>query len=184
MARRDGLIHGYAQAMIAVAEAEGALGTVEDELFAFAKAVEQNTALREALTDPSLPSENKKATIHELLGGRAHPLTASLLALVVDSGRARELGKIVDEFTAVAAERRRHAVAEVRTAVPLTHEQRGKIAAALAKATGKSLEIKIVVDPSVIGGVVAHIGDEIIDGSIRTRLNDAKQQLGSVEAWH
>jgi F-type H+-transporting ATPase subunit delta len=90
------------------------------------------------------------------------------------------LGKIVDEFAEVSAERRRHAVAEVRTAVPLTDEQREKIAAALAKATGRSLEVKVVVDPSVIGGVVARIGDEVIDGSIRTRLDEAKQHLGSV----
>src|SRR3990170_7085129 len=118
VARRDALIRGYAEAMIAVAEAEGALGAVEDELFAFANAVEQNTALREALTDPSLPSENKKATIHELLGERAHPLTGSLLSLVVDSGRARELGKIVDAFAAVAAERPPPAGARGRAAGP------------------------------------------------------------------
>jgi len=180
VARRDALIRGYAEAMIAVAEAEGALGAVEDELFAFAKAVEQNTALREALTDPSLPSENKKATIHELLGGRAHPLTGSLLSLVVDSGRARELGKIVDAFAAVAAERRQLAVAEVRAAVPLSDEQRERIRQALAAASGKSLEVKVVVDPGIVGGVVARVGDEIFDGSIRTRLNEARQRLGSV----
>ena len=180
MTRKDELVRGYAEAMIAVAESEHALGVVEDELFAFAQAVEQNTALRQALTDPALPSANKRATIQELLGERAHPLTASLLAMVVDSGRARELGKIVQEFAEVAAERRQHAVAEVRTAVPLTVEQREKIVAALAKATGRSLEVKVVVDPSVIGGVVARIGDEVIDGSIRTRLEEAKQHLGSV----
>ncbi len=180
MAGKDDLVRGYARALFDVAEAEGALGTVEDELFAFATAVEQNTELREALTDPALPAENKKAAIRDILGERARPLTASLLGFVVDAGRARELGKIVDELVVLAAERRKHAVAEVRTAVPLTEEQREKVAAALTKATGKSLEVKVVVDPSVIGGVVAHIGDEVIDGSIRTRLDEAKQRLGSV----
>jgi F-type H+-transporting ATPase subunit delta len=132
------------------------------------------------LTDPSLPSDNKKAVIRELLGDRAAPLTASLLGFIVECGRARELQRIAEELAAVAAERRQHALAEVRTAVPLTVRQRTRMADALASATGRSVEVKVVVDPSVIGGVVAHVGDEVIDGSIRTRLNEAKRQLGGV----
>jgi F-type H+-transporting ATPase subunit delta len=177
---RDVLVHGYAEALFSVAEAEGALGSIENELFAFAKAVEQNTELRQALTDPGLPAENKKAVIHELLGDRANPLTASLLGFVVESGRSRELGRIVQELATVAAERRQHALAEVRSAVPLSDEQRNRLAAALARATGKTLEVKVVVDPSVIGGVVANVGDEVFDGSVRTRLAEAKQHLGSM----
>jgi F-type H+-transporting ATPase subunit delta len=177
---RDALVHGYAEALFAVAEAEGALGSIEDELFAFAKAVEQNTELRQALTDPALPAENKKAVIDDILGERANPLTASLLGFVVESGRSRELERIVDELATVAAERRQHALAEVRTAVPLSDEQRERLAAALAHATGKSLEVKVVVDPSVLGGVVANVGDEVFDGSVRTRLAEAKRHLGSM----
>jgi F-type H+-transporting ATPase subunit delta len=177
---RDALVHGYAEALFAVAEAEGALGSIENELFAFAKAVEQNTELRQALTDPALPAENKKAVIDDILGERANPLTASLLGFVVESGRSRELERIVDELATVAAERRQHALAEVRTAVPLSDEQRERLAAALTHATGKSLEVKVVVDPSVIGGVVANVGDEVFDGSVRTRLAEAKRHLGSM----
>jgi F-type H+-transporting ATPase subunit delta len=80
----------------------------------------------------------------------------------------------------VAAERRQLAVAEVRAAVPLSDEQRERITQALAAATGKSLEVKVVVDPGIVGGIVAHVGDEVFDGSIRTRLNEARQRLGSV----
>lgn len=179
MTGEDGLVRGYAEALLAVAEAEDALDHVGDELFSFAKALEQNTPLRQALTDPALPVENKKATIHEILGERAHPLTATLLGLVVESGRARELPRIVDELAALAAERRQSALAEVRTAVPLTEEQRDEIAAALSRATGRSIEVRAVVDPTVIGGVLARVGDEVFDGSIRTRLSAAKQHLGS-----
>ena len=179
MKRTDELVRGYAEALFAVADAEGALSSVEDEIFAFAKAMEQSSPLRQALTDPALPAENKKAAIRELLGERANPLTSSLLGFVVESGRARELGRIVGQLVGVAAERRQHAFAEVRTAVPLTQEQRDRIASALSTATGRPIEIKAVVDPSVIGGVVAHVGDEVFDGSIRTRLSDAKQHLGS-----
>ncbi len=118
--------------------------------------------------------------IDDVLGERAHPLTASMLGFVVESGRGRELGRIVEGLAEVAAERRRRALAEVRTAVPMSDEQRDRLAEALARATGKSLEVKTVVDPSVIGGVLAHVGDEVFDGSIRTRLVEAKQFLGSV----
>jgi F-type H+-transporting ATPase subunit delta len=180
MRDKDELVRGYAHALFSAAEAEGSLGAVEDELFTFAKGVEQHTELRQALTDPALPAENKKGLINDLLGERAHPLTSGLLGFVVESGHGRELVRIVEELASIAAERRRHALAEVRTAVPLSAEQRERIAAALAEATGKSLEVKAVVDPSVIGGVLAHVGDEVFDGSIRTRLEQAKRHLESV----
>ncbi len=180
MPDREDVVRGYAEALFSVAEAEGALRSVENELFAFAKAVELNTELRQALSDPALPAENKKAVIHDLIGDRAHPLTATLLGFVVESGRGRELSKIVDQLSTLAAERRQRALAEVRTAVPLSDEQRDRLVEALARATGRTLEVKVVVDPSVIGGVVASVGDEVFDGSVRTRLDDAKQHLGSM----
>jgi len=80
--------------------------------------------------------------------------------------RARPLWEawIVEGLAELAAERRRHVVAEVRSAVPLTLERRKKLAEALSKATGKDVEIKVVIDPSVIGGVLARVGDEVFDG--------------------
>ena len=174
------LISGYAQAMFAVANAEGVLPAVEDELYAFGKALEQHTALRESLTDAALPAENKRAVIQDLIGGRANPVTVSLLWFVVNCGHARELPKIVDELARMVAEERQHAIAEVRSAVDLTAAQRERLAAALSRATGRQVDVKVVVDPSVVGGVVARVGDEVFDGSIASRLEGAKQALGSV----
>lgn len=176
----DAVISGYAQALFAVARAEQALPTVEDELYAFAKAIEQTTPLREALTDAALPAENKKAVVGDVLGERANPLTTSLLGFVIDTGRARELPKIVQRLAEMAAGERDQALAEVRAAVELTAAQRERIAAALSKATGRSVDVKVVVDPSVVGGVIARVGNEIFDGSVASRLVDAKQRLGSV----
>ena len=95
----------------------------------------------------------------------------NLIGFVVESGRAREdLGKIVsDGRSAIAAERREHPLAEVRSAVPLDESQRARLAAALSTATGRSIEVKVVVDPTVVGGVVARVGDEVFDGSIASR---------------
>jgi len=176
----EGLIGGYAQALFAVAQAEDVLPKVEDELYAFGKALEQHTDLREALTDAVLPVENKKAVVEDLLGERAHPITLGLLGFVIDLGRARHIPKIVEELARMASVERSHALAEVRTAVDLTDEQRRRLAEALSRATGRTVDVKVVVDPSVIGGVVARVGDEVFDGSIASRLEDAKQALGSV----
>jgi F-type H+-transporting ATPase subunit delta len=176
----EALIGGYAQALFAVAQAEGDLPNVEDELYAFGKALEQHTDLREALTDAALPAENKKAVVHDVLGDRVNPLTVSLLGFVIDAGRAREIPKIVEELARKASAEREHALAEVRSAVELTAEQRDRLAQALSQATGRKVDVKVVVDPSVIGGVVARVGDEVFDGSIASRLEDAKQALENV----
>ena len=170
-------IRGYAQALFSIAEAEDALEAVEDELFRFARALEQENSLRESLTDPALPVERKKAVLQEILGNKASPHTVSILGFLVEQGKARELGLIVEELVQLAAERRKAAVAEVRTAIPLEDEQKRALAEALAKATGKTVELKVVVDPSVIGGVVARVGDQVIDGSIRKRLELAKERM-------
>jgi F-type H+-transporting ATPase subunit delta len=179
MARKE-TIRGYAQALFAVADAEGALDAVEDELFRFARALEQETKLREAMTDPALPPERKKAVLSDVLGDRANPHTVNLLGFIVEQGRAKEVTAIADELAAVAAERRQAAVAEVRTAVPLDQEHRERLTEALQKATGKRIELKTVVDPSVIGGVVARVGDQVIDGSVRRRLELARERLSEV----
>ena len=181
----DRLVDGYARALLVIADAEGALESVEDELYAFSQAIQREPRLREALTDPQLPVERKRAMLQALLGQRASKHTVSLLGFVVEQGRAKDLDRIAVPTTLIwgrhdeqAAERRRHALAEVRTAMPLDEERRARLAQALSKATGKELELKVVVDPSVIGGVVAHVGDQVIDGSIKHKLELARQQLG------
>jgi F-type H+-transporting ATPase subunit delta len=169
----------YATALVAVAEAEGALGKVEDELFSFAKATEQNPKLREALTDQSLPVENREAVVRDVLGGRANQVTINLITFVIQSGRARDLSKIADAFVQLAASSRQHAVAEIRSAVPLTDKQRERLERALSSATGRTVEAKVVVDPTVIGGVVARVDDLVFDGSVASRLEDARHALRS-----
>jgi F-type H+-transporting ATPase subunit delta len=174
------LSQGYAEALFAVAEAEGELDVVEEQLYAFAKLLEREGQVREALIDPSLPAENKRGLIRDTLGERANPIAVNMLGFLVEQGRGREIGRIVEALTEVAADRRRHALAEVRSAVPLDDRQRRRLAEALSKATGRQVEVKAVVDPSLIGGLVARIGDEVIDGSVRGRLEDAKQHLGGL----
>jgi F-type H+-transporting ATPase subunit delta len=172
------LIRGYATAIFTIAEAEGSLDRVSDELFHFAKALERSNELRSALTDLAIPSERKTAVLDDLLGDRASELTRHIVEFVVSQGRARELDGIVDELVALAAERRSHVLAEVRSAIPLDEDTRRKLGETLSKATGKSVEVKVVVDPSVVGGIYAKVGDQVIDATIRKRLEDLKESIG------
>lgn len=177
---KEAEVRAYAEAILAVAEAEGVLEEVEDELFRFTRTMEQQGELREALTDPAFPSDRKRAVIRDLLGGKASDATVNLLELIVEQGRARELTAIAERLVALAGERRQRAVAEVRTAVPLDEDQRRRLAEALGRATGRTVEVRAMVDPSVIGGVYARVGDQVYDGTVRRRLELARERLSEV----
>jgi F-type H+-transporting ATPase subunit delta len=173
----DDRVEAYAGALLEVAQAEGATESVEEELFRFARALEGSDQLRDTLTDPHLPPAKRQAIVEDLLGGKASPVTTNLVSFVVGAGRARDLPAIVDRFVAKAAEAREHAVAEVRSAVPLDDQQRQRLADALSRATKKRVDVQVIVDPTVLGGVVARIGDTIIDGTVRHRLDQLKERL-------
>lgn len=173
----DDAVRGYAQALLSIAGTEGVLDRVQDELYSFAKSVERHAELRGALTDVALPDDRKRAVIEELLGHRAHPLTTTLVRFLVDAGQARRIGAIAEELAREAARRSERTLAEVRTAVPLSDAKQKLLADALTKAAGHAVELKVVVDPTVVGGVVARVGDQVFDGSVASRLEGAKQHL-------
>ena len=157
-----------------MARAEGTLGEVEDELFRFSQTLQGNDELRDALTNPGIPASRRQQIVEDLLGGRASPTTVALVSMVVGTGRARELPAIIHKLVEMSAAEANKEVAEVRSAVPLTGDQRERLAKVLGQATGKQVEVKVVVDPSVLGGIVAQVGDTVIDGSVRSRLDKLK----------
>jgi F-type H+-transporting ATPase subunit delta len=170
-------VEAYADALLEVAKAEGILGEAEDDLFRFARAFEGSDELRMALTDPALPMERRIAVVDDLMGGRALVASAAMAAFVVAIGRASDLPEIVDRFVEKAAHEREREVAEVRSAIPLDDAQRERLASALSYATGKQVEVKVVIDPKVLGGLVATVGDTIIDGTVRHRLDQLKERI-------
>ena len=173
----DAVIDGYARALFEVARAEGTLDEVEDELFRFARSFESSDALRSALTDELVPAAKRQAIVEDLLGGKATSTTTQLVSMVVGSGRGRDLPAIINRLVARAANSKNLEVAEVRSAVALTDDQQARLKAALANATGKQVDLKVIVDPSVMGGIVATVGDSVIDGSVRTRVEQLKSRL-------
>ena len=167
----------YAEALFAVARAEGTLGEVEDELFRFSQTLQGNDELRNALTDANIPAARRLHRVVDVLGGMASPPRVAVVSMVVGRGRARKLPSIIERLVEMSAAEANKEVAEVRTAVPLTDDQRDRLAKALEDATGKQVEVKVVVDPSVLGGIVAQVGDTVIDGSVRRRLDQLKNAL-------
>jgi F-type H+-transporting ATPase subunit delta len=167
----------YADALFEVARAEGTVADVEEELFRFSQSLEGSDELREALTDAHIPAARRQQIVEDLLGGRALPITVALVSMVVGAGRAGDLPAIVRQLTERSAAERNKEVAEVRSAVKLSAAQRNRLAKALNAATGKQVEVKVIVDPSVLGGIVAQVGDTVIDGSVRSRLAQLKQAL-------
>ena len=124
-----------------------------------------------------IPAGKRQAIVEDLLGGRATPTTTQLISMVVGSGRARDLPAIIDKLVERASSEKELEFAEVRSAVALTADQEARLKAALANATGKQVNLKVVVDPSVLGGLVATVGDTVIDGTVRTRIDQLKSRL-------
>ena len=170
-------INAYANGLFEVAQAEGIVERVEDELFKVARTFEASDELRSTLTDLAIPIERRAGVVEELLAKKAAPLTTASVSFIVAAGRAHELPAIVDAFVAKAADARAEVVAEVRSAYPLDADQQSRLAEALSKATKKKVSVKVIIDPSVLGGVVARVGDTVIDGSVRSRLEQLRESF-------
>lgn len=170
-------IDGYAAAILEVAKAEGELARVGDEMFRIARAFESSNELRDALTDPRLSVDRKKAIVDDLLGGKTSSLSVNLVNFVVGVGMSSDLPAIADKLAERAAAERNKVIAEVRTAIELDADTVERLGASLSRATGKDVEVKTVIDPSVVGGVVARVGDTVIDGSLSHRMQELRETL-------
>jgi F-type H+-transporting ATPase subunit delta len=111
------------------------------------------------------------------VGAKASRLTTNFVNLVVSQGRVSELGPIADRLARQKASAGGLDVAEVRSAVPLDDATVQRLAAALARSVGREVEVRTVVDPTVLGGIVARVGDTVIDGSVRNRLESLRTAM-------
>lgn len=164
----------YARAMLDVARAEGNLVKVTDELFRFGQALKADDGIRQQLADQHLPAAARQSAVESALSGRALPTTIALVGMAVAAGRGGQLAAIIDEFVELTAAESGRAVAEVRSAVELSPAQQERLAAAIATTTGRQVDVKVVIDPTVIGGLVTTVGDTVIDGSVKSRLEQFK----------
>ncbi|MGC5363029.1 F0F1 ATP synthase subunit delta [Streptomyces sp. DT24] len=162
---------------LTAAQRGGALDDVEDELFRFGRIVASDTELRSALTSRTATAGAKSELLRSLLGGKATPVTERVVVRLVSQPRGRSLEAGLDSLSRLAAERRDRMVAVVTSAVPLSDRQKQRLGAALAKIYGRQMHLNLEVDPEVLGGIVVRVGDEVINGTVAERLDEATRRM-------
>jgi len=169
-------------AVLAVAEAadrDGKLDELEDELFRFGRIVQGNTGLRSALSNQFVPPHGRASLVTDLVSGKVTEPAQRLMAQAATHPRGRSLDAALESYANLAAELRARLVAEVRVAVPLSEAQRARLAAALVAIYGHDVHLNVVVDPGMLGGISVRIGDELINGSIASRLAELRRDLAA-----
>jgi F-type H+-transporting ATPase subunit delta len=161
----------------ASANFDGKLDDLEEELFRFGRILVENPALRRALVDQSIDKAQRVALVASLIDAKVTPSSARLIKVLVGAPRGRSIEQGLADFAEVAAARRNRLIALVRSAIPLSDDQRARLSAALTEQVGQPVRLNIEVDPSTIGGVVIRLGDEEVDGTIVSRLNNARRAL-------
>lgn len=161
------------------AEKTGRLDQVEEELFRFGRSLEASPQLQMALTDPATSSEVKTGIVEDLVDGKADPITSELLVYLAGHLRGRRMSTAIKQASALAAVRRNRIVAEVRSAAPLDDAQKQRLSAALSGIRGREVLVNVTVDPRVVGGIEVRIGDELIDGTLSNRIEQARRRLTS-----
>ncbi len=167
------------QAIVISAELDGRLDDLEDELFRFGRVVASNPELRIALTNPFVPAEAKRQLLTGLLADKVTPEALRLITEAAVNQLGRSLDVSLEDYASLAARRRERLVAEVHVSAALSDQQRSRLAAALATAYGHQVHLNVVLDPRVAGGMTVRVGDELIDGSVASRLADAQRRLAS-----
>ena len=164
-------------AALDAADARGELDGVEDELFRFGRIVGGDAELSRILSDRTAPAAGKAALLDRLLAGRVSPISALLLRNHLTGRTVGNAENVVERLSEAASTRRGQSVAHVTTAVALTDAQERRLAELLGRLYHRPIGLQVTVDPSVLGGLVIRVGDEVINGSIAHRLEAAGRRL-------
>ncbi len=175
-------LDGYATAVLQTVEGERALANLEDELFRFSRVVGGSDELRTALTSRDVPTSNRRQLVLDLLQNKASTAGTLLASYATQVGRARDYEELLDSVVSRVASESNRRLAEVRAAVELDEQQQRSLAEALARTIGHDVDVRVTVDPSVLAGFVATIGDTVVDGSARHQLDLLKERLVMPEA--
>ena len=165
------------QALLATAERERRIDRVEDELFRFERIVAGNPGLRDTLSARNTDASGKAALVHGLLEGKTAPETGRLVEQAVRSPRGRRIDQVLEDYLHLAAQRRDELTAHVTVAAPLTEQQHSRLRSALEGHYGKSVSLQVIEDPAVMGGIRVQVGDEVVDGTVLRRLDEARRHV-------
>jgi F-type H+-transporting ATPase subunit delta len=173
----DPINTGYARALFEMAQAEGVVTRVEEELFRLRELLKANPDLLQFLKDPNIKHEGKRTALTELFQGKVHGLILNTLITLADHDRAGRIQHIIEQYSAVASAARQQVSGEITTAIKLDDATLAKLAAELGRMTGKNVQLFQKVDPSILGGAIIQVGEQVIDASLRRKLNQIQDQL-------
>lgn len=177
----SGLPRRYAKALFDAAREDGVLDRVEADMRALGELKVEDPAFHHFLYSPEVLTESKIEFIEAVFGPRVQVLVMNLMRLLIERGRIGLMNGITEAFRELAEEYHGILRARVVTAVPLEGEQQARLKREMDRLTGKDVRLETVVDPSVIGGVVVHLGDRIVDGSLRFGLKKIGASLYRTE---
>ena len=164
-------------AMFLRAERSGELDEIEDQLFRFGRIIQGSPELSVLLDDPVMLGDARAALVNRLLAGRAHRLTSDLLEQLAREPGHRSFSHGVDAIVTQAAERKDKIVATVEAATSLSIEQTSRLTASLTRIYGRPVSVHVLVKPSLRGGILVRVGDEVIDGSVAGRLDALRRRM-------
>ena len=159
---------------LVAADRRGELEDTEDQLFRFARFVESDPELRNVLADRAIDRSRRQELVGELLRGRATDSTIVLAKRAV-AARERTFAQTIEGYVTLAAAQKNRVVATVRVANSLTEDQRDRLVAALTNQIGRQVTIQEVIDPDILGGVRVELGDEVFEGTVSGRLEEARR---------
>jgi len=165
------------EAEATAANAEGTLDRLQEELFAFESVLEQNPDLRAGLSLNGVEANFKSELLASVLGGKVAPSTLRLLTELVSALSGRTIELVIDLYIQTVAARRNRAIAVVRTRSALSAAQTEKLTALLSKQVGQPVHLNVEIDPTVLGGISIRFKDEMIDGTMNTRVAEAGRAL-------
>lgn len=175
---QDDLLAGIEDVAIrAAAKAAGAKADVVAEIFAFARAVASDADLELALGSKLGEPEAKAKVVVKLIGKKADKSTVAIISALVQQPRGRRIGKLLAQAAATVAESKGAVVATVTSAAPLAAAQASALSKSVGGLYGADVIINSVIDENVVGGLRVQVGDDIIDGSVATRLHDLRLAL-------
>lgn len=168
----------YGTALADVVEKSGEVDKVKPELAAFGALIAANADLQAVFSNPAIAHAGKENVLEELIKKtKPSKTTANFLRVLLRNGRLTELAEINERFTDVLEERSGNVAAEITSARELPPSERSEFEKNLAKLTGKNVTIDYAIDESIIGGVVTRIGSTVYDGSVKTKLDNLREQL-------
>ena len=161
----------YATALADVAISRGEEREVQAEIDLWASMIEDNPQLREIFANPTVPYDQKRRVLEELIAKtRVRETTAAFLQVLLKNQRLDQLKGVADRFSQILDERAGVVAANVTTARPIPEDQQNALRDALANLTGKTVRLSFETDEALIGGIVARIGSTIFDGSVQSQL--------------